>query len=353
MRKWIIISVILLQAAVLAYMAGEREYILRTGRTVFLKTVPVDPRDIFRGDYVSLRYEISRVNGDLLRDGLSNLCKKDNRGFYLYEGDKRRKIRGKPVYGMLSVGADDTAELIYLTDKKPAEGLFISGRIEYFGFGGLNVRYGIEAYFVEQGKGKELETAFSEMTRVPLEMEAAVGRNGTAVLRGYRWGPLGISIERDVNGISVEKDTGTNKKLKGIRVKLFNKSNKPIGIIDLPDGQSFTLEPQGMFGMFAAVEEKEYKWIGADKERKKVEYSDVRILEPGKTYECYIDANQPQWFVARGDEQGKSISDVIGRFRLVYRPPSQEECQNLQKADLIWHGYLESAAFEGRSWRED
>jgi uncharacterized membrane-anchored protein len=352
MRKLAIIAAILLQVAVLAYMAGQREYILRTGRIVFLKTAPVDPRDIFRGDYVRLQYEISTVKGDLLRDGLVDLSKNDLLGSrYIYERrDEWRKIRGRPVYGLLSVGADDIADLVSLTDKKPADGLFIRGRIEYPGFGSLNVRYGIEAYFIEQGKGKEIEKAMFQSMRVPLEMEVALGKNGTAVLKGYRWSPLGISIERDVNGISVEKDAGSNKRLKGVTVKLLNNSNKPIGIIDLPDGQSFALEPQGMFGMFAEPKV-EYKWVGAEKERKKVEDSDVRILEPGKVYELYIDVNQPQWFVARGDGQGKSISDVIGRFRLVYRPPSQDECKDLQKADLIWHGCLESPAFEGGSWR--
>jgi uncharacterized membrane-anchored protein len=360
MRKVAIIVAILLQVAVLAYMAGQREYILRTGRIVFLKTAPVDPRDIFRGDYVRLRYEISTVSNRLLRDSLVGPAEKDS---YYERQDKWRKIRGKPVYGLLNVGANDIAEMVSLTDKKPSDGLFIRGRVEYphWGGDGVDVRYGIEAYFLEQGKGKEIEKAMFQSMRIPLEMEVALGKDGTAVLKGYRWSPLGISIEKDTNEISVAKDVneaivkkrkGVGETLRGIRVKLLNNSNKPIGIIDLPDGQSFTLEPQGMFGMFAALEEKEYKWVGADKERKKVEDSDVRILEPGKTYELYIDVNQPQWFVARGDEQAKSVSDVMGRFRLVYKPPSKDECQGLQKADLIWHGRLESAPFEGRSWRK-
>ena len=357
MRKLIIIVAVLLQVAVLGFMAGQREHILRTGRIVFLKTAPVDPRDIFRGDYVRLRYDISAVRGDLLRDGLADLSEDDLRGSYYMSGrqDEWRKIRGKPVYGMLSVGANDIADLVFLTDKKPSEGLFIRGRVEYPGFGNLNVRYGIEAYFVEQGKGKEIEKAMFQSMRIPLEMEVALGKDGTAVLKGYRWSPLGIAIEEDmtetsvagdVNEASVKKSMGVGKKLKGIRVKLLNSSDKPIGIIDLPDGQSFTLEPQGMF---AALEEKEYKWVGAGKERKKVEDSDVRILEPGKTYELYIDVNQLQWFVARGDGQPKSIGETMamGQFRLVYRPPSQDECKNLQSADLIWHGSLESPAFRG------
>lgn len=363
MRKLAIIIAILLQVAVLAYMAGQREYILRTGRVVFLKTAPVDPRDIFRGDYVRLRYEISTVNQDLLRDGLVDLCKKDSQRS-CYERGEWRKMRGKPVYGLLNVGANDIADLVSLTDKKPVEGLFIRGRIEYLNFWGwssVNVRYGMEAYFLEQGKGKEIEKSMSQSMRIPLEMEVALGKDGTAVLKGYRWSSLGISIEKDMNEISVAKDVnkpivkkrkGVGGTLKGIRVKLLNNSSKPIGIIDLPGGQSFTLEPQGMFGMFAAAEEKECKWVGADKQRKKVEDSDVRILEPGQTYELYIDVNQPQWFIARGDEQAKNISGIMGRFRLVYRPPSPDECKDLQKVDLIWHGSLESPVFQGRPWSD-
>lgn len=39
-----------------------KEYTLRTGTEVILKTEPVDPRDLFRGDYVVLNYEISTLD---------------------------------------------------------------------------------------------------------------------------------------------------------------------------------------------------------------------------------------------------------------------------------------------------
>ena len=59
MRKAFILAAIILQVMVLAYMAGEREYILKNGKLIHLRTAPVDPRDLFRGDYVRLNYEIS------------------------------------------------------------------------------------------------------------------------------------------------------------------------------------------------------------------------------------------------------------------------------------------------------
>jgi uncharacterized membrane-anchored protein len=61
MRPWMPIIAAALQLLVLGYMAGEREAVAVHGTRVWLRTVPVDPRDLFRGDYVRLRYEASTV----------------------------------------------------------------------------------------------------------------------------------------------------------------------------------------------------------------------------------------------------------------------------------------------------
>jgi uncharacterized membrane-anchored protein len=66
MRKTFIVLTVLLQVLVLAYMAGEREHILRYGRIINLRTAPIDPRDLFRGDFVRLNYEISRISAQEL-----------------------------------------------------------------------------------------------------------------------------------------------------------------------------------------------------------------------------------------------------------------------------------------------
>ena len=46
---WIVAA---LQIVLLAFMAGEREWVARTGTPVVLRTAPIDPRDPMRGDYV-------------------------------------------------------------------------------------------------------------------------------------------------------------------------------------------------------------------------------------------------------------------------------------------------------------
>ena len=56
------IAVALIQTAVLASMIYDRATILGTGTPVMLKTEPIDPRDLFRGDYVILNYEISQLS---------------------------------------------------------------------------------------------------------------------------------------------------------------------------------------------------------------------------------------------------------------------------------------------------
>ena len=49
------------QTGVLASMVVDRTLLLRNGREIVLPVIPVDPRDLFRGDYVRLGYEISNV----------------------------------------------------------------------------------------------------------------------------------------------------------------------------------------------------------------------------------------------------------------------------------------------------
>lgn len=60
------IVLVLLQVLLLAGIIAYRESRVSSGERVLLRTVPVDPRDIFRGDYVSLVYEISTLDLDEL-----------------------------------------------------------------------------------------------------------------------------------------------------------------------------------------------------------------------------------------------------------------------------------------------
>ncbi|HWL17786.1 MAG TPA: GDYXXLXY domain-containing protein [Opitutus sp.] len=58
---WWFWSLVALQVVFLLGWAGYHETVRRSAPTVLLKTKPVDPRDLLRGDYILLGYEIADV----------------------------------------------------------------------------------------------------------------------------------------------------------------------------------------------------------------------------------------------------------------------------------------------------
>ena len=43
MKRWLLLAAVILQLGVLAWLAGQREFVLRFGRSVYLRTAPLDP----------------------------------------------------------------------------------------------------------------------------------------------------------------------------------------------------------------------------------------------------------------------------------------------------------------------
>jgi uncharacterized membrane-anchored protein len=98
---------------------------LMTGKTVVLSTMPVDPFDIFRGQYITLNYNISSI--PITLEGASV---------------------GDDVYISLEK-EEETYEFKSASLKEP-EGLFIAGNIIGIYEDRMRVRYGIEQYFFER-----------------------------------------------------------------------------------------------------------------------------------------------------------------------------------------------------------
>lgn len=237
MRKKLILVFIMTQLLVLGFMAGEREYIFHTGKRIYLRTAPVDPRDLFRGDYVRLDYEISPIKGSHIRGTVN----------------KHLTKKGYKVYAVLKSGQDDLYVLDYLTDKKPAGLLFIAGRVDR-GWrvrrprDGTVVKYGIEQYFVEQGRGKEIENRRGRRDdlQIPMEVELAVSDNGTAVIRDYRWSKMGLKLEmlrfnrRNRNANRAGSGQPLSPKL---RITLQNVSDETLWLADPDHHCGFKLVP--------------------------------------------------------------------------------------------------------------
>lgn len=332
MRKAFILLAIMFQVLVLVYMAGDREHILRNGKIIHLRTAPIDPRDLFRGDYIRLNYEISRIPVNKIIDTNStNELKK-----------------GAKIYVILKEGPNGLYEMVNASFKKPDDGFYLRGRIpyEYKHLRPGNpswINYGIEAYFVEQGKGRDIEKRRGNRTsvQVPLEMAIAVGRNGKAVIKGYRWSPLGIGFQvlRSPPRNSQEPEA---PKSAAVRLTLANASDKPLAIVDLPDYCSFSLEP---------VSWAKQQWAPANipcNEPLPAD-NDVIVLLPQQEKSFIFDFSDERWFVRYNDDVREiGMLEWSEQFRIVYRPPNESDCQHLAKQELIRHGYLPSRVFHGR-----
>ena len=329
MRKTAIVLAVLLQIVVLLVMAGEREYIMRYGKTIYLRTAPIDPRDLFRGDYVRLSYEISSIPAVKFQDKI-----------------KTSEIKkGQKIYAVLREGPNNLFELDYAGTEKPANGLYLSGRLQYhhqFSKSGnpIPVKYSLEAYFVQQGKGMDIEHRRGRRNeiQIPLEMEIAVAANGRAVIKGHRWSPLGMGLK--ILESPARNDTNGRRSAK-IGLTLKNVSDSPLALVNLPNQCSFSLEP---------ANQTHPDWIPDNVmcEILTLAEDDIIVLAPGQEHAFVFDFSEQRWWVKKNNTPVEiGTLNMWQRFRLVYRPPDESQCLQLREKDIIWHGYLPSRAFHG------
>ena len=159
-KKKIFIIIGIFWIVILGGFIAFKEFTLQTGDEILLKTRPVDPRDLFRGDYVILRYDISTINTDTLTYQGSDF-KEDDR-----------------VYVLLNIDDQKIGSLTNIDKNKPKEGIFIEGIVKRVYNNRLNVEYGIESYFVPEGKGREIERSLGK-----IYTKVAVDEFGNAVIK--------------------------------------------------------------------------------------------------------------------------------------------------------------------------
>lgn len=175
---WRIGIIVLLQSAALIAMMAIKQYTLSTGIPVIIKTKPIDPRSLFRGDYVLLNYSISQLVPMKL-------------------GGDKHFARSDTIYVVLQqVGTYWQAQSIYHHMPKADKGqVVIKGRVQYAytraaGRSGrnsrpqlqsvLDVKYGVENYFVPERQGLALERAGQGET---ISIRLVVDRFGNAAIK--------------------------------------------------------------------------------------------------------------------------------------------------------------------------
>ncbi|MGV8997896.1 MAG: GDYXXLXY domain-containing protein [Parvibaculaceae bacterium] len=163
-----VIALVLLQSAILFWFIADRVVVLRSDNVVTLQSEPVDPRDLFRGDYVTLGYAITslpitEINGDQTW--------KDGETIYVELTPDKNSWR--------AVAAFHDYEMPAIGNK------VIRGTISYYDAtrNVARVDYGIERYYVPQGEGRVLE---EERNKRALTVDVALGSDGDAVIKGIR-----------------------------------------------------------------------------------------------------------------------------------------------------------------------
>ncbi|MBP2487226.1 GDYXXLXY domain-containing protein [Rhizobium leguminosarum] len=137
-----------LQTLILGTIIQSRASILSNGAEVLLKTAPVDPRDFLRGDYVVLNYDISSVPVQTVSGGIPAevgervlwvRLKKQEDGFWTVTESSFHELPPQP-------------ETVILRSLPFYSGALAAGD-------NMRVEYGIERYYVPEGKGKPIEEA--------------------------------------------------------------------------------------------------------------------------------------------------------------------------------------------------
>lgn len=138
---WFLVAAVFFQFCVLVGMVGVSAMPLWTGEEIRVKTVPVDPRSLFRGNYARLNYTFSN--------------------FETAKRDPEPAKKGGIVYVLLKrASSGDLYEYADWSLEKPQEGIFIRGRVARYWCSTkckMRLKFGIEAYFAPKEKALALE----------------------------------------------------------------------------------------------------------------------------------------------------------------------------------------------------
>ena len=145
-----------LQVMIMAGVWLNGYYPLWVGQEITLATRPVDPRDWFRGDYVRLNYDISRLP--------------------VPPGSRA----GERVYVALTPGPGTLPwQGREALPEPPVKGLYLRGRIASVEINGqARIRYGIEALFASRQRARQLQSQLRQSATAVVR----VAPNGKAAL---------------------------------------------------------------------------------------------------------------------------------------------------------------------------
>ncbi|MDP5272831.1 GDYXXLXY domain-containing protein [Chengkuizengella axinellae] len=139
-RVWLSI-VVLLQVCFILSIALSNYSVEWFGKELRLKTVPVDPRNLFYGDYVVLNYEINNIPKTL------------------WEGNDDPDEGDKLIVGLEEQEGYFTVVSIGYNKPKDEDSdyIYVDAEVTKNRGNSIFVKYGIEKYYIPEGSGREIE----------------------------------------------------------------------------------------------------------------------------------------------------------------------------------------------------
>jgi len=171
--RWIIpiaAVVALAQIGFLVSMIAGRAAILRDGQEITLAVEPVDPRDLLRGDYVTISYNISSLPGDIFAPSEP-------------AGDAPHEVTVRLRRGADEIWQPVAAQYGNAIGTPAPEGEVDIRGTTYARPGArapIRVRYGIERFYVPEGEGKPIEQGVRDRD---FTMRIAVSDGGAAQIK--------------------------------------------------------------------------------------------------------------------------------------------------------------------------
>ncbi len=162
MKLKLLALIVSLQVALIVGMALVQEHKLSRGTEILLETLPVDPRDLLRGDFVILNYKISDVAWDRFSPPLT-----------------KPLAPGDTVYVVLEkhAGFHEVVNAFIRAPKATGDQVVLKGRSlqrRWASGSSEHMEYGLERYFVAEGTGNPTGK---------VTVQVAVPKSGTGAIK--------------------------------------------------------------------------------------------------------------------------------------------------------------------------
>ena len=165
MKRYIVLGVACVSLAAVNGLIAHKERVLKSGRTMFLRLGPRDPRSLIQGDYMVLRYDIPRkLTAEVKEKGPAD-------GHLVVALDSKDVARIVRIHG-----GEPLAENEHLLRYR------LRGRSRLGRRGGI--RLGAESFFFQEGHAKHYNRArCGELKVAPSGESVLVGLRGDKLAR--------------------------------------------------------------------------------------------------------------------------------------------------------------------------